>query len=56
MSVPDILFYCGLLYIFYEPIKKFAEENSHIQRGIAAAERMCEVLDLKPSLTDSRRR
>lgn len=52
MSVPEILFYCGLLYIFYEPIKKFAEENSHIQRGIAAAERMCEVLDLKPCITD----
>lgn len=52
MSVPEILFYCGLLYIFYEPIKKFAEENSHIQRGIAAAERMCEVLELKPCITD----
>jgi ABC-type multidrug transport system fused ATPase/permease subunit len=53
MSVSEILFYCGLLYIFYEPIKKFAEENSHIQRGIAAAERMCDVLDLKPSIQDS---
>lgn len=53
MSVSDILVYCGMLYIFYEPIKKFAEENSHIQRGIAAAERMCEVLDLKPCITDS---
>lgn len=53
MSVPEILFYCGLLYIFYEPIKKFAEENSHIQRGIAAAERMCEVLDLKPYIADA---
>lgn len=52
MSVPEILFYCGLLYIFYEPIKKFAEENSHIQRGIAAAERMCEVLELKPCIVD----
>lgn len=53
MSVPEILFYCGLLYIFYEPIKKFAEENSHIQRGIAAAERMFEVLELKPCIKDS---
>lgn len=53
MSVPEILFYCGLLYIFYEPIKKFAEENSHIQRGIAAAERMCEVLELKPCIQDA---
>ena len=52
MSVPEILFYCGLLYVFYEPIKKFAEENSRIQRGIAAAERMYEVLDLKPCIQD----
>ena len=52
MSVAEVLFYCGMLYIFYEPIKKFAEENSHIQRGIAAAERMFEVLDLKPDIED----
>jgi ABC-type multidrug transport system fused ATPase/permease subunit len=52
MSVSEVLVYCGLLYVFYEPIKKFAEENSHIQRGIAAAERMFEVLDLKPQIED----
>lgn len=52
MSVAEVLFYCGMLYIFYEPIKKFAEENSHIQRGIAAAERMFEVLDLKSDIED----
>ncbi len=52
MNVPDILVYCGLLYLFYEPIKKFAEENSHIQRGIAAAERMHEVMDLQPQIQD----
>jgi ABC-type multidrug transport system fused ATPase/permease subunit len=53
MSVAEVFFYCGLLYIFYEPIKKFAEENSHIQRGIAAAERMNEVMALKPQIEDS---
>lgn len=52
MSVAEVLFYCGMLYIFYEPIKKFAEENSHIQRGVAAAERMFEVMDLKPLIED----
>lgn len=46
MSTPEVLFFCGLLYLFYEPIKKFAEENSHIQRGIAAAERLQEVLEV----------
>lgn len=54
MSVAEVLFYCGMLYLFYEPIKKFAEENSHIQRGIAAAERMFEVLDLKPQIEDNK--
>lgn len=52
MNVSEVLFYCGMLYIFYEPIKKFAEENSRIQRGIAAAERMYEVMDLKPQIVD----
>lgn len=53
MGVSDVLVFCGLLYIFYEPIKKFAEENSHIQRGITAAERMQEVMDIKPQIEDS---
>lgn len=52
MNVSEVLVYCGLLYVFYEPIKKFAEENTHIQRGIAAAERMQEVMDLKPHVQD----
>lgn len=53
MSITEVFFYCGMLYFFYMPIKKFAEENAHIQRGIAAAERMLEVLDLKPQIQDA---
>jgi ABC-type multidrug transport system fused ATPase/permease subunit len=52
MSTSEVFFYCGLLYIFYEPIKKFAEENSHIQRGIAAADRLYEVMAMKPDIAD----
>lgn len=52
MNVSEVLVYCGLLFVFYEPIKKFAEENSHIQRGVAAAERMQEVLHLQPNISD----
>jgi ABC-type multidrug transport system fused ATPase/permease subunit len=52
MNVADVLVYCGLLYLFYEPIKKFAEENSHIQRGIAAAERMYDVMNQHPQIQD----
>ena len=54
MNVSEVLVYCGLLYIFYEPIKKFAEENTHIQRGIAAAERMHEVMQLRPQIQDGK--
>ena len=52
MAVSDLFVYCGFLYLFYEPIKKFAEENSHIQRGLAAAERMHEVMRLQPQIED----
>ncbi|MBA3721937.1 MAG: ABC transporter ATP-binding protein [Parachlamydiaceae bacterium] len=52
MNVAEVLMYCGLLYVFYEPVKKFAEENAHIQRGLAAAERMHEVMDLHPQIQD----
>ncbi|NGX54829.1 MAG: Lipid A export ATP-binding/permease protein MsbA [Chlamydiae bacterium] len=53
MGPAELLVFCGLLYIFYEPIKKFAEENNQIQRGVAAAERMYEVLDLTSSIQDA---
>ena len=53
MSVSDILVYCGFLYLFYEPVKKFAEENTHIQRGVSAAERMYDVMNMKPQIEDS---
>lgn len=52
MDIADAVVYCGLLYVLYEPIKKFAEENGQIQRGIAAADRMFEVLSLKPLIKD----
>jgi len=55
MNVSEVLVYCGLLYVFYEPIKKFAEENTHIQRGVTAAERMQEVLLLEPDIQDCSR-
>ena len=52
MNVSSVLVYCGMLYIFYEPVKKFAEENSLVQKGAAAAERMFEVLSIQPQIQD----
>lgn len=52
MSLSDLVVYVGFLHLFYEPIKKFSEENLKIQKGIAAAERMFEVLNIKPDIED----
>ena len=52
MSLSQLIVFCGLLQLVYEPVKKFADENANIQRGIVAAERMFEVLDLKPDIED----
>lgn len=52
MTVGQLLMFCGFLYLFYEPVKKFAEENANIQKGVVAAERMFEVLNLKPQIQD----
>ena len=48
MTLAEILMFCGLLREFYEPVKKFSEENAIIQKGVVAAERLYEVLNLKP--------
>jgi ABC-type multidrug transport system fused ATPase/permease subunit len=52
MSLSTLVVFCGLLYLLYEPVKKFAEENASIQRGVVAANRMFEVLHLTPTLGD----
>ena len=49
----ELLVFCGLLYVFYEPIKKFADENNNVFRGVAAAERMYEVLDMVSPMMDA---
>ncbi len=52
MTVGQLLMFCGFLHLFYEPVKKFAEENANIQKGVVAAERMFEVLHIKPQIWD----
>ena len=48
LSVSQLIVFCGLLHLFYEPVKKFAEENANIQKGVIAAERLFEVLNIDP--------
>lgn len=52
MNLSQLIVFCGMLQLVYEPVKKFADENGNIQRGIVAAERMFEVLDIKPDIQD----
>jgi len=52
MPVAELIVFCAFLHLCYEPVKKFAEENASIQRGVVAAERMFEVLDIKPHIED----
>jgi ABC-type multidrug transport system fused ATPase/permease subunit len=52
MPLSELLVFCGMLQLAYEPVKKFADENANIQRGVVAAERMFEVLHLKPNIDD----
>ena len=53
LHISQVIFFCGLMYMFYEPVKKFAEQNTQIQKGIAAAERMYEVLEIKSDIADA---
>lgn len=52
MHVSDLVVYVGLLHLFYDPIKKFGEENVNIQKGLVAAERMFSVLDIDSNIRD----
>jgi ABC-type multidrug transport system fused ATPase/permease subunit len=52
LSLSELLVFCGFLNLFYEPVRKFAEENSNIQKGVVAAERLYEVLRIKPLIED----
>jgi ATP-binding cassette, subfamily B, bacterial MsbA len=40
------------LLLLYEPIKKINKENHNIQQGLAAGERVFEIIDRKPEIED----
>jgi ABC-type multidrug transport system fused ATPase/permease subunit len=52
MTITELLVFCGILQRAYETLKKFGDENANIQKGVVAAERMFEVLNLKPEIED----
>jgi ABC-type multidrug transport system fused ATPase/permease subunit len=52
LTISELIVFCGLLQMSYEAVKKFADENANIQRGVVAAERMFQVLHLRPEIED----
>lgn len=54
LELAELIVFCGMLHLFYEPIRKFADENACVQRGIVAAERLFEVLTIEPEIIDEK--
>lgn len=52
ISLSQLIVFALLLQLVYEPVKKFADENTVIQKGVVAAERMFEVLNEKNPIPD----
>lgn len=52
LTISELVIFCGLLQMSYDLIKKFADENMIIQKGIVAASRMLEVLKIQPEIQD----
>lgn len=40
------------VFLMYEPFKKLSRVNATVQQGLAGAQRIFEILDTKPSITD----
>lgn len=53
LQISDIVAFCAVLHTFYEPIKTFADQNMQIQRGVVAAERLFEVMQIEPDIKDA---
>ena len=47
LTLTEILIFCALLHQFYEPIRKYSDENANVQKGVVAASRLQEILDLE---------
>jgi len=52
MRLSELLVFIGLLHLCYDPMKKFLEGVSEIQKGVVAVERMHEVINLKTQIVD----
>ncbi len=52
MTVGEFFSFLAALMLLYEPVKHLASVNNVIQQGLAAAERVFEILDISPEIAD----
>jgi subfamily B ATP-binding cassette protein MsbA len=52
MTLGQLVAFLTAFTLAYEPMKKLARLNNSIQMGIGAAERVFEMLDMQPTITD----
>jgi len=53
MTVGEFFSFLAALMMMYEPIKHLTSVNNIIQQGVAASERIFEILDMSPEVEDS---
>ena len=52
MDASDFMVYLGALSMFYTPLKHISRVNVSWQQGAVSAQRILEILDLQPTVTD----
>jgi len=53
MTVGEFFSFLAALLMLYEPVKHITSVNNVIQQGLAAAERVFEILDISPEIDDA---
>jgi subfamily B ATP-binding cassette protein MsbA len=53
MTVGEFFSFLAALMMLYEPVKHITAVNNVMQRGLAAAERVFEVMDIAPDIADA---
>ncbi len=53
MTVGEFFSFLAALMMLYEPVKHITSVNNVIQQGLAAAERVFEILDISPEIADA---
>ena len=53
MTIGEFFSFLAALMMLYEPVKHITSVNNVIQQGIAAAERVFDILDISPEIADA---